>query len=304
MSTWKTRNTTILSAVTLCLWLLAGDAYAQKTLRMKFVKGATSTISLVNRTSVQTKFGENENKAGLVTEMDLQQTVQEVREDGSAVVEQKLARIKLQSDGGALGVALRFDSAQPEQSDQQSLLSQVLRPLIGAEFKVTFSNRGEVLDVEPPADLVKTLQTTSTTVYQQMFSKESFKSMLSQSSVVLPEEPVSVGEKWQTKFSSGAQVGGAEVTVSYRYGGTVTINGKDLEKLDVTMVVKLVDSKLPDAPRLSIKKQSNSGTMYFDNLAGMMNHSVLKQDLEIEGQIGAKALLQRTIADVTTTIKQ
>jgi len=296
-------NTKVWIPAILCLLCLTVEVQAQKTLRMKFVQGAKSTISLVNKTAVETEFGENKNKANLTMAMDLYQTVKEVKADGSAVVIQELSRIQMESTGGLLGVTLKFDSNDAKEDDAANALSQVLRPLIGAEFEVTYSDRGVVLDVKPPADLVKTLTSTSTTVYQQMFSEESFKSMLSQSSVVLPEEPVMEGSKWETKFSSAAQAGGAAVTVSYEYAGTVQIDGKPLEKLDVTMVVKLLESKLPDAPRLSIKKQSSSGTMYFDNVEGAMSHSAIKQLMEIEGQIGMLLLLQQTMTDVTTTVK-
>jgi len=293
----------LLGGMILCLLLSAAEVHAQKTLRMKFVPGAKSTISLVNKTAVDTEFGENKNKTNLNMAIDLYQTVKEVKPDGSAVVLQKLSRIQMESTGGFVGVALKFDSNDLKEADEVNALSQVLRPLIGAEFKVTYSNRGVVLDVEPPANLANKGTDALTTIYQQMFGKESFKSMLSQSSVVLPEEPVSKGAKWESKFSSAAQAGGAAVTVSYVYGGTVQVDGKALEKLDVTMVIKLLESKLPDAPRLNIKKQSSSGTMYFDNQTGAMSHSEIKQLMQIEGQIGAMSLLQQTMTDVITTVR-
>lgn len=293
----------VLGGMILCLLLWTVEVHAQKTLRMKFVQGAKSTISLVNKTVVDTEFGENNNKTNLTMAMDLYQTVKEVKSDGSAVVIQELSRIQMESAGGFVGVALKFDSNNSKEEDEANALSQVLRPLIGAEFKVTYSDRGVVLDVEPPTDLTNSPTTASTTVYQQMFGKESFKSMLSQSSVVLPEKPVSEGAKWETKFSSAAQAGGAAVTVSYVYAGTVQVDGKELEQLNVTMVVKLLESKLPDAPRLNIKKQASSGTMYFDNQAGAMSHSEIKQLMQIEGQIGAMSLLQQTMTDVITTVK-
>ena len=296
-------NTKLMCRMVLCLLFLTADVQAQKTLRMKFVQGATSTISLVNKTTVDTEFGENKNKTNLTMAMDLYQTVKEVKPDGSAVVLQVLSRIKMESTGGFVGATVKFDSQDPQEEDEANTLSKILQPLIGAEFEVTYSNRGIVLDVEPPADLVKTLTADSTTVFQQMFSKDSFKTMLSQSSVVLPEKPVSEGTKWESKFSSSTQTGGAAVTVSYVYGGTVQVAGKELEQLNVTMVVKLLESKLPDSPRLNIKKQSSSGIMYFDNQAGVMSHSAIKQLMQIEGQIGAMSLLQQTMTDVTTTIK-
>ena len=296
-------NTKLMCRMVLCLLFLTADVQAQKTLRMKFVQGATSTISLVNKTTVDTEFGENKNKTNLTMAMDLYQTVKEVKPDGSAVVLQVLSRIKMESTGGFVGATVKFDSQGLQEEDEANTLSKILQPLIGAEFEVTYSNRGIVLDVEPPADLVKTLTVDSTTVFQQMFSKDSFKTMLSQSSVVLPEKPVSEGTKWESKFSSSTQTGGAAVTVSYVYGGTVQVAGKELEQLNVTMVVKLLESKLPDSPRLNIKKQSSSGIMYFDNQAGVMSHSAIKQLMQIEGQIGAMSLLQQTVTDVTTTIK-
>ena len=77
----------VLGGMILCLLLWTAEVHAQKTLRMKFVPGAKSTISLVNKTTVDTEFGENKNKTNLNMAIDLYQTVKEVNPDGSAVVE-------------------------------------------------------------------------------------------------------------------------------------------------------------------------------------------------------------------------
>ena len=49
-------NTKVWIPAILCLLCLTVEAQAQKTLRMKFVQGAKSTISLVNKTTVDTEF--------------------------------------------------------------------------------------------------------------------------------------------------------------------------------------------------------------------------------------------------------
>ena len=100
----------VLGGMILCLLLWTAEVHAQKTLRMKFVQGAKSTISLVNNTVVDTEFGELKNKTNLTMAMDLYQTVKEVKSDGSAVVIQELSRIQMESTGGFVGDALKIDS--------------------------------------------------------------------------------------------------------------------------------------------------------------------------------------------------
>ena len=87
------------------------------------------------------------------------------------------------------------------------------------------------------------------------------------------------------------------------YGGSVEIGGKSLEKLDVTMVVTLIPSQGPDAPKLKVKKQASSGAMYFDNAGGAMSHSELKQLMQIETVIGQNTLLQQTTTNLKMQVK-
>ena len=160
------------------------------------------------------------------------------------------------------------------------------------------------MDVTPPEDLLKKLSENQATAgFAQLFNGEAFKSMLSQSSVVLPAQAISQGDKWETKIASNAQLGGAAVTISYVYGGTVEIGGKSLENLDVSMVVTLIPSQGPDAPKLKVKKQASSGAMYFDNDGGAMSHSELKQLMQIETVIGQNTLLQQSTTNLKMQVK-
>ena len=293
-----------LAVVGMGLMLLSGEAFAQKTLRMKFVEGSSSVITLLNTTTIETVFAGNKSKTDLTMEMDLSQTVTETMPNGSAIVLQKLSRIKMSTAGGGLGAKLTYDSSAPEDSAEPSPLSLGLKPLVGAEFEIAFNNRGEVLDVTPPADLLKKLSENQATAgFAQLFNGEAFKSMLSQSSVMLPAQAISQGDKWETKIASNAQLGGAAVTISYVYGGTVEVGGKSLEKLDVSMVVTLLPSQGPDAPKLKVKKQASSGTMYFDNDGGRMSHSDLNQLMQIETVIGQNTLLQQTTTNLKMQVK-
>ncbi|MGC6450578.1 MAG: DUF6263 family protein [Pirellulaceae bacterium] len=293
-----------LAVIVMGLMLLSDEAFAQKTLRMKFVKGSSSVITLLNTTTIETNFAGNKSKTDLTMEMDLSQTVTDTMPNGSAIVRQKLSRIKMSTAGGGLGATLSYDSSTPEDSAEPSPLSLGLKPLVGAEFEIAFNNRGEVLDVTPPEDLLKKLSENQATAgFAQLFNGEAFKSMLSQSSVVLPAQAISQGDKWETKIASNAQLGGAAVTISYVYGGTVEIGGKSLEKLDVSMVVTLIPSQGPDAPKLKVKKQASSGAMYFDNDGGAMSHSELKQLMQIETVIGQNTLLQQTTTNLKMQVK-
>ena len=261
-------------------------------------------VTLTNTTSVVTQFGGNQVKTDLTMEMELSQTVQGSLSDGSALVNQKLSRIKMVATGGGLGATLSYDSSESADSAELSPLSAGLAPLVGAEFEVKFNSRGAVLDVTPPKALIEKLSANQATAgIAQMFNGDAFKTMLSQSSIVLPEEAVSAGDKWETKVESNLQLGGAAVTISYEYAGTVEVEGKDLEQLDVKMVVSLLDSKLPDAPKLQIKRQTSSGTMYFDNTTGLMSHSELQQMMQIETVIGQNTLLQQTTTNLKTKVK-
>jgi len=238
-----------LAVIVMGLMLLSDEAFAQKTLRMKFVKGSSSVITLLNTTTIETNYAGNKSKTDLTMEMDLSQTVTDTMPNGSAIVRQKLSRIKMSTAGGGLGATLSYDSSTPEDSAQPSPLSLGLKPLVGAEFEIAFNNRGEVLDVTPPEDLLKKLSENQATAgFAQLFNGEAFKSMLSQSSVVLPAQAISQGDKWETKIASNAQLGGAAVTISYVYGGTVEIGGKDIWEMTARDTAKKVAVVLQEHP--------------------------------------------------------
>ena len=84
-----------LAVIVMGLMLLSDEAFAQKTLRMKFVKGSSSVITLLNTTTIETNYAGNKSKTDLTMEMDLSQTVTDTMPNGSAIVRQKLSRIKM-----------------------------------------------------------------------------------------------------------------------------------------------------------------------------------------------------------------
>ena len=101
-----------------------------------------------------------------------------------------------------------------------------------------------------------------------MFSEDGLKQMISQSMLPLPEEAVAVGTTWEKSAEMQAPPFGKQVTLTqYKFAGDGEVNGKKVDKIDVTMDIKLEAGDDPNT-KFKLKDNKAGGEIQWDNRAG------------------------------------
>ena len=96
-------------------------------------------------------------------------------------------------------IALRLGSRRRGRRGRRRDLATALQPLVGAEFEIKLSPRGEVLEAEPVNEAAKALFAANEKGGETGDApRATVEKLLRQSLVVLPEKEVTAGETWTT----------------------------------------------------------------------------------------------------------
>src|SRR5262249_20582262 len=114
--------------------------------------------------------------------------------------------------------------------------------LQGAVFKVTVNSRGEILKLEGVKELVARLagdDARAKTVLEKLLREDVMKASLSDVFTIMPEKPVSTGQKWErSRNLPVAPLGSLSIVSQYAYEGKELMNGKQVDKLTYTATGK------------------------------------------------------------------
>lgn len=127
-----------------------------------------------------------------------------------------------------------------------------------------------------------------------MFGKDGLVSMTKQSMHPLAKDPVRAGSSWTNHVELEVPMLGKVATNStLTYEGLAQVDGKPLERIrvDSTTAINQQPGGNPLA-QLSVKDQSDRGTLYFDNVAGCFSHSESVQVLTLQVSIAGQAIEQ------------
>jgi hypothetical protein len=278
--------------------LAAGPAAAQTTLRYKFKEGETLNYAMDQKMKMTT------NIMGKAIEMNMDQTAQmtwkigAVDSDGNAKLEIKFGRTKMSMDTPMGKVEVDSDKSDEPDDPLGKILHTVIKTMAGLTVTGKISTRGEITDIEMPAEVAKKLQgLPGAEALGDTFSPDGLKRMMGQSGIVLPKEPVDKGAAWKNKVDMKLPIGKIIAEIAYTYEGPA----KNAEK--IALKPKMSIQADPNAPfAMTMKSQEGSGHAYFDNQAGKLREMVMNQTMEMEIEIMGQTLSQRMVQNVTTKL--
>ncbi len=263
----------------------------------KFTPGAANRFRLTQDMAMTMNLG----VGGDVTTntkniMDMSWTVAEVRDDGSAIIKQKINRIRMsmQAPGGA--AAVEFDTQSTDEPQGfAAMIAPLLREMARAEFTVTMTPRGKITNVEVPDSLVQALAAApGAALMGDMATAEGFKKIASGVAFELPES-LEPGDEWTaTTEMTNPVLGKQTVTMTYRYVGPKDVDGVTLEAFTPSLEISFAGTP---AAQAQVTEQQSSGEMLFNRNAGRIESSQLdhtmKLDLTVAGQKIAQSLTQK-----------
>lgn len=271
--------------VSLCLALLTLSTFhlAQATesqLRWKFKQGDSFQYRTQQDTQSRTQVGPREVKSS--TQQVIEQTwhIKLVADDGTADIGLTFDRLRIKYDtpSGLLQIDSAADNAGP---DELAEIAGTLRTLTGAELLVRITPLGEIAEVVLPQAIREHLESArASQELQTTISEDGLKSMIAQSTVVVPERKLQPGDTWE---SQRGQLG-AKMVLNYQYAGLEPMSNPATSTINISGKITLDDQPVPEL-RIRLAGQEVKGVIHFDAEAGRL------QDLE---------MTQKTAIDITS----
>jgi hypothetical protein len=279
-----TRLPCYLACLAVLLTVAGGTtARAEKLLRWKFTEG--EELHFVTHTKMTNKsmIGEMPMTMTMNQIIDLGVTVNSVDADGTASITHEMKRIRVKAES-AQGINIDYDSASEEEPQGvATMMVPMFEAMLNKPVPMKISPRGVVSDVEVPQALVDGLnKTPAGQMVGGVFSEDSLKDMFKIGT--LPEEAVSPGDTWTEEAEvTMPMFGKAKTGQKHEYLGTETRDGRELEKIKITMTMQIEPGGEETAMRMKVTEQENTGTAYFDCEAGRFagNEMTMKMKMEV-----------------------
>ena len=260
-------------------------ARADTTLRWKFNKGEKTNYELKMDTTQEMQLGGAPVQIKATQTMDMTWEVVDVGADGTATMNQTIDRIRMEMTLPVPGQApLKFDSKDENSAPGSEEMAKTFRAMVGQPFVLNVTPLGKVTDFKAPPGMLEQLKNSPMKEASAMFSEEGLKQLLGQIMMQLPAEAVSVGKTWDnTAEIKNPQNGNMVTTTHYSFAGPEERNGKKLDKIDVTVDVKIEGAG--EASQIKVKDNKGVGAVYWDNTAGRPVESTIDSKMTMEMSI-------------------
>jgi hypothetical protein len=298
-----TRIRIVLSALAAALGVAAAQpAHGADALRWKFKPGETLRYTMVQETSQGMKTMGQEFKTSLKQTVDLHWSVKNVASDGVAELSQTIDRVRTKVEGP--GNSFDYDSQGGKEPEGQiaSLLTPLLKALVGAEFTFKMSGRGELSDIKVPQKLLDSLrQAGPAATAGGMFSEEGMKNLISQSSLTLPEAALEKGKSWTQQAKVPVpMLGNMVMDKTYTFDGP---SPKDSGLFQILLTTKVTLEPAADSKiAVKITSQQGTGDFAFDPQAGRVVSSRVNDKLQMSLSVMGQDLEQSTDTVTTMTL--
>lgn len=253
-------------------------AGAQTLLRWKLKPSESLHVAIEQHTDSSVTFTGKSAKTDIHLTLVLGWNVVSA-DDAAFKIRQTIERIhqKLATSQGGI---IEFDSASNAKPTGQSRdLADALRPLVGAEFEMTMTPRGEVTAMVPSNDSAKALLAAlESSAAGDAAAKAAVEQMLRRPLLVLSEKPIANGDTWSVASERPTAAGPLTINTTYTLSSLTEQNGKPMANIGISATF------IP-APggQLTVKSPPNhSGEIQFNVADGRLIEIKQKQKLTTE----------------------
>jgi hypothetical protein len=229
--------------------------------------------------------------------IDMSWTVEKVEEDGTAVLKQKIDRMRMEI-GLPKGEPMTIDSASDKPPEgQAAMLAPLFKAMTSGEFTVHMKPSGEITEVEVPKAMIDALTSMpGAAMMGDMATEAGFKDLIKRSSLAIPEK-LEPGVEWSSKVElKNPMTGPLLVENIYKYEGPREIDGKQYEVFKPTVKLSYGEG---GATKIELQDQESDGEMLFDRTEGRLASSELKQSMTQKIGIGGQDMTQSIEQTVT-----
>lgn len=267
---------------------------AQTLLRWKLKPGDALTVEIDQHTDSEVGFSGKLAKTKIDLTLKLAWKVTAAGNEGFTV-RQTVERIQEKLETQDMGT-IEYDSAATARPTGQAReLAESVKPLIGAEFDLTMTSRGEITAVTPANDIARALLTASEKPNETANTQDGLQQMLRRPLIVLPDKAVNPNDIWTVNSDRTTAAGPLKLDTTYR-----------LESIDDKSVAKIgINAKAQPGPgsKTTIKEHQHSGTIQFSVANGRLIEIDQVQKLVTERPYRETTITVTLSSTQKTTIK-
>ncbi len=264
---------------------------AAKKLRWQLKPGDQFTVEVQQQSDEVTTIGDESTQAPRLLFMSLSWAVDPQSSDEKIIITQAARQLRLEVDAPGAG-ELKYDSDMAKPADGPlKELDDLLRPFIGAEFRQTMNDRGQITDIDVPNEALRGLEKNR--LLKEYFSGQAFRETMMKAAPVLPEQAIEKGFAWTVATDHKTPLGKMKMESIYIYEGEQQRDGRTLDKFRSEIKLSFIAGTGSDGVTVKIADQDSTGTLYFDAAAGYFVESSLQQNIGLEISAGTENVVQR-----------
>lgn len=258
------------------------------SLRWQFPVGRKLEIEVTQRTKNGLDASGNEMATSVSTTNYMTWEVESVdQSSGVATIKSEMDRMTMDMNSPQGKFEIDSDSDK-ELEGMAKVVGEKLVAIVGKTFGQTMDASGEVLSVDFPKDF-----------NQAVMGKGAMEKLIKNMLPKFPSDPVAVGQTWNQETIAPMPGGFGEMQLesNYTYKGRETVEGRELEVIDIdrTVAFKAMENS-PAA--IEITEQSTEGKMYFDAANGHATSINVEQSMTMDIELGGQTISQ-TIQNAT-----
>jgi len=282
------------------MWLTAGAASAQTTLRYQFKKGDKLQYVLEQKmtTKLTAKAFNAESTANQT--IDMSWTVKDAATDGKASVTVKFERLRFTL--GDLREKITFDSKDGKEPEGKlgKLVAPALKATAALEFDMTVDARGKVEAVKFSDKSAEAIKALAGSPGAEALSPEEVQKTMNQALPSLPAEAIKPGATWNQTLSSKTPFGTMKVEQALEYKGVKDRDGKMLAEIAITPTISVT----PDAKAtVKLKEQKGQGSAFFNPESGRLAELSATQSMTLEVSVGGQEITQEIRQNVNMKLQ-
>lgn len=260
------------------------------SLRWQFPVGRKMEIEMTQRMNNSQNLAGNEMTTAMSTTNFMTWEVESVDESsGVATIKSEIDRMTMNMNSPQGEFEIDSDSDK-ELEGMAKVVGEKLVAMVGKPFGQTMNVNGEVLEVDFPEEFKQETM---------MMGKEAMEKLIKNASPVFPADPIAVGHTWnqETTTPMPGGLGEMQLESTYTYKGRETVEGKELEVIDIDMTMAFKAMEGSQAA-IDITDQSTEGKMYFDAANGHTTSMNVEQSMTMDIEFGGQTISQ-TIKNTT-----
>lgn len=279
------QRATRVAAFALAAFFLAAPAVAQVQLKWTLKKGEKLNYEVVQNLEVKNRNG----KIKVNQTIDLSWNVKETKSNGSAVIEQKITRIRLAMDSGMMG-KVEYDTRKgPGEDALTRRIHDSMGALITGSSTLTLTPRGELKDLKLSRELKAAFAKAKGVAGAPGggINADTLKQIVGLMGAVFPAKAVTKGDTWKHALKSNNGIGELHVKLTRKYTGMQTLSGNKVARIES-------DSQFTLTPRagfrgkISIKDKGSQTTSYFSVAKGRLISMSGVQNMDLTMTIGTR----------------